>query len=52
MWSWVEQLKEPVLTKEDVDMLAESQVEAAEALFLLQKVKWHSSPRSSKSVSF
>ncbi|XP_040819023.1 protein tyrosine phosphatase domain-containing protein 1 isoform X2 [Ochotona curzoniae] len=37
MWSWVEQLKEPVLTKEDVDMLAESQVEAAEALFLLQK---------------
>ncbi|XP_023098979.1 protein tyrosine phosphatase domain-containing protein 1 isoform X5 [Felis catus] len=37
MWSWVEQLKEPVITKEDVDMLAGSHTEAAEALFLLEK---------------
>ncbi|XP_017197610.1 protein tyrosine phosphatase domain-containing protein 1 isoform X2 [Oryctolagus cuniculus] len=37
MWSWVEQLKEPVLTKEDVDMLADSQADATEALFLLEK---------------
>ncbi|XP_078292229.1 protein tyrosine phosphatase domain-containing protein 1 isoform X4 [Panthera onca] len=37
MWSWVEQLKEPVITKEDVDMLAGSRTEAAEALFLLEK---------------
>ncbi|XP_046956662.1 protein tyrosine phosphatase domain-containing protein 1 isoform X2 [Lynx rufus] len=37
MWSWVEQLKEPVITKEDVDMLADSHTEAAEALFLLEK---------------
>ena len=39
MWSWVEQLKEPVITKEDVDMLAGSHTEAAEALFLLEKVR-------------
>ncbi|XP_013006104.2 protein tyrosine phosphatase domain-containing protein 1 isoform X2 [Cavia porcellus] len=37
MWSWVEQLKEPVLTKEDVDMLVDRQADAAEALFLLEK---------------
>ncbi|XP_012519906.1 PREDICTED: protein tyrosine phosphatase domain-containing protein 1 isoform X3 [Propithecus coquereli] len=36
MWSWVEQLKEPVITKEDVDMLVDRQADAAEALFLLE----------------
>ena len=39
MWSWVEQLKEPVISKEDVDMLVGRQADAAEALFLLEKVK-------------
>ncbi|XP_031214337.1 protein tyrosine phosphatase domain-containing protein 1 isoform X1 [Mastomys coucha] len=37
MWSWVEQLKEPVITKEDVDMLVDRQADAAEALCLLEK---------------
>lgn len=37
MWSWVEQLKEPVISKEDVDMLVDRQADAAEALFLLEK---------------
>ncbi|XP_025840172.2 protein tyrosine phosphatase domain-containing protein 1 isoform X1 [Vulpes vulpes] len=37
MWSWVEQLKEPVITKEDVDTLVASRADAAEALFLLEK---------------
>uniref|UniRef100_F6QH29 Protein tyrosine phosphatase domain-containing protein 1 n=1 Tax=Equus caballus TaxID=9796 RepID=F6QH29_HORSE len=37
MWSWMEQLKEPVITKEDVDMLADRRADAAEALFLLEK---------------
>ncbi|GAB1298148.1 Protein tyrosine phosphatase domain-containing protein 1 [Apodemus speciosus] len=37
MWSWVEQLKEPVISKEDVDMLVGRQADAAEALFLLEK---------------
>lgn len=39
MWSWVEQLKEPVITKEDVDTLVASRADAAEALFLLEKVR-------------
>ncbi|XP_008058193.1 protein tyrosine phosphatase domain-containing protein 1 isoform X1 [Carlito syrichta] len=37
MWSWVEQLKEPVITKEDVAMLVDRQADATEALFLLEK---------------
>ncbi|XP_006902631.1 PREDICTED: LOW QUALITY PROTEIN: protein tyrosine phosphatase domain-containing protein 1-like [Elephantulus edwardii] len=37
MWSWVEQLKEPVITKKDVDMLVDRHTDAAEALFLLEK---------------
>ncbi|XP_053434489.1 protein tyrosine phosphatase domain-containing protein 1 isoform X1 [Nycticebus coucang] len=37
MWSWVEQLKEPVITKEDMDMLVDRQADPAEALFLLEK---------------
>lgn len=39
MWSWVEQLKEPVITKEDVDMLVDRQADATEALFWLEKGK-------------
>nr|XP_042134362.1 protein tyrosine phosphatase domain-containing protein 1 isoform X3 [Peromyscus maniculatus bairdii] len=42
MWSWVEQLKEPVITKEDVDMLVDRQADAGEALFLLEKVNFDS----------
>ncbi|XP_005066387.1 protein tyrosine phosphatase domain-containing protein 1 isoform X2 [Mesocricetus auratus] len=37
MWSWVEQLKEPVITREDVGMLADRQADASETLFLLEK---------------
>ncbi|KAM9700512.1 protein tyrosine phosphatase domain-containing protein 1 isoform 2-T2 [Dama dama] len=37
MWSWVEQLKEPVITKEDMDMLVNRCADASEALFLLEK---------------
>ncbi|XP_016046343.1 protein tyrosine phosphatase domain-containing protein 1 isoform X1 [Erinaceus europaeus] len=37
MWSWVEQLKEPVISREDVDMLVDSHSDTAEALFLLEK---------------
>lgn len=33
----MEQLKEPVITKEDVDMLVDRCADAAEALFLLEK---------------
>ncbi|KAH0516723.1 Protein tyrosine phosphatase domain-containing protein 1 [Microtus ochrogaster] len=42
MWSWVEQLKEPVITKEDVDMLVDRQADAGDALFLLEKVNFDS----------
>uniref|UniRef100_A0A8D1RVH3 Protein tyrosine phosphatase domain-containing protein 1 n=1 Tax=Sus scrofa TaxID=9823 RepID=A0A8D1RVH3_PIG len=42
MWSWMEQLKEPVITKEDVDMLVDRCADAAEALFLLEKVNFDS----------
>ncbi|XP_058157435.1 protein tyrosine phosphatase domain-containing protein 1 isoform X2 [Dasypus novemcinctus] len=37
MWSWVAQLKEPVITKEDIDMLVDRHADATEALFLLEK---------------
>uniref|UniRef100_A0A673VK78 Protein tyrosine phosphatase domain containing 1 n=1 Tax=Suricata suricatta TaxID=37032 RepID=A0A673VK78_SURSU len=37
LWSWVEQLKEPVITAEDVGLLAGSRAEAAEALSLLEQ---------------
>ncbi|XP_078517743.1 protein tyrosine phosphatase domain-containing protein 1 isoform X1 [Lissotriton helveticus] len=37
MWSWIEQLKEPVITKEDVDMLAANCNEPQSALYLLEK---------------
>ncbi|NXG04371.1 PTPC1 protein, partial [Sakesphorus luctuosus] len=37
MWSWIEQLKEPVISKDDVDMLAKNCTESPEALYLLRK---------------
>ncbi|XP_045695780.1 protein tyrosine phosphatase domain-containing protein 1 isoform X4 [Phyllostomus hastatus] len=37
MWSWVEQLKEPVITQEDMNMLVDRHADTAEALFLLEK---------------
>ncbi|XP_055077596.1 protein tyrosine phosphatase domain-containing protein 1 isoform X1 [Periophthalmus magnuspinnatus] len=37
MWSWLEQLKEPVISREDVKALSESNVNSQEALDSLQK---------------
>nr|XP_013803176.1 PREDICTED: protein tyrosine phosphatase domain-containing protein 1 [Apteryx mantelli mantelli] len=37
MWSWIEQLKEPVVSKDDIDMLAKNCTESQEALNLLKK---------------
>ncbi|XP_009070095.1 PREDICTED: protein tyrosine phosphatase domain-containing protein 1 isoform X2 [Acanthisitta chloris] len=37
MWSWIEQLKEPIISKDDVDMLAKNCTEAQDALYLLRK---------------
>ncbi|NXI46981.1 PTPC1 protein, partial [Galbula dea] len=37
MWSWIEQLKEPVLSKDDVDMLAKNCTDSQDALYLLRK---------------
>ncbi|XP_069499672.1 protein tyrosine phosphatase domain-containing protein 1 [Ambystoma mexicanum] len=37
MWSWIEQLKEPLITKEDVEMLAANCNEPQSALYLLEK---------------
>ncbi|XP_009686469.1 protein tyrosine phosphatase domain-containing protein 1 isoform X2 [Struthio camelus] len=37
MWSWIEQLKEPVISKDDIDMLAKNCTESQEALHLLKK---------------
>ncbi|XP_042310391.1 protein tyrosine phosphatase domain-containing protein 1 isoform X1 [Sceloporus undulatus] len=41
MWSWIEQLKEPLLNKHDVDVLAKNNVDSQEALKLLEKGKYH-----------
>jgi len=38
MWSWIEQLKEPIVSKDDVDMLAKNCTESQDALYLLRKV--------------
>ncbi|XP_044307226.1 protein tyrosine phosphatase domain-containing protein 1 [Varanus komodoensis] len=40
MWSWIEQLKEPLLNKNDVDVLAKN-VDSQDALKLLEKGKYH-----------
>uniref|UniRef100_A0A6I8PC39 Protein tyrosine phosphatase domain-containing protein 1 n=1 Tax=Ornithorhynchus anatinus TaxID=9258 RepID=A0A6I8PC39_ORNAN len=37
MWSWVEQLKEPIITKDDIDMLASRCTDTREALSFLEK---------------
>ncbi|KAK9406220.1 protein tyrosine phosphatase domain-containing protein 1 [Crotalus adamanteus] len=41
MWSWIEQLKEPLLTKADVDVLAKNNTDFQEAFKLLEKGKYH-----------
>ncbi|XP_008113774.1 protein tyrosine phosphatase domain-containing protein 1 isoform X1 [Anolis carolinensis] len=41
MWSWIEQLKEPLLNKHDVEVLAKDNVDSQEALKLLEKGKYH-----------
>lgn len=38
MWSWIEQLKEPIISKDDIDMLAKNSIESQDALNLLKKV--------------
>ncbi|XP_072203871.1 protein tyrosine phosphatase domain-containing protein 1 isoform X2 [Excalfactoria chinensis] len=37
MWSWIEQLKEPIISKDDIDMLAKNSIESQDALNLLRK---------------
>ncbi|XP_063796819.1 protein tyrosine phosphatase domain-containing protein 1 isoform X1 [Pseudophryne corroboree] len=37
MWSWLEQLKEPAITKEDIHLLASYSSDLESALYLLQK---------------
>uniref|UniRef100_H3BDV4 Protein tyrosine phosphatase domain-containing protein 1 n=1 Tax=Latimeria chalumnae TaxID=7897 RepID=H3BDV4_LATCH len=37
MWSWIEQLKDPVITKDDTDILSKNCTEPFSALFLLEK---------------
>ncbi|XP_048171536.1 protein tyrosine phosphatase domain-containing protein 1 isoform X1 [Corvus hawaiiensis] len=37
MWSWIEQLKEPIISKDDIDMLAKNCTESQDALYLLRK---------------
>ncbi|XP_030812848.1 protein tyrosine phosphatase domain-containing protein 1 isoform X2 [Camarhynchus parvulus] len=37
MWSWIEQLKEPIISKDDIDMLAKHCTESQDALHLLGK---------------
>ncbi|XP_078241481.1 protein tyrosine phosphatase domain-containing protein 1 isoform X6 [Pogona vitticeps] len=41
MWSWIEQLKEPLLSKTDIDILAKNNTNSQEALKLLEKGKYH-----------
>ncbi|KAM3843423.1 protein tyrosine phosphatase domain-containing protein 1 [Vipera latastei] len=41
MWSWIEQLKEPLLTKTDVEVLAKNNTDFQEAFKLLEKGKYH-----------
>ncbi|KAL8212469.1 UNVERIFIED_CONTAM: hypothetical protein K2H54_047745 [Gekko kuhli] len=37
MWSWMEQLKEPILTNDDIDLLAKNCIDSQEGLKLLEK---------------
>lgn len=41
MWSWLEQLKEPVISGQDVKALSETNVNPQEALNSLEKVFIH-----------
>ncbi|XP_063147879.1 protein tyrosine phosphatase domain-containing protein 1 isoform X2 [Candoia aspera] len=41
MWSWIEQLKEPLLTKNDLEVLAKNNTDFQEAFKLLEKGKYH-----------
>ncbi|KAM9227188.1 protein tyrosine phosphatase domain-containing protein 1 isoform 2-T2 [Leptosomus discolor] len=41
MWSWIEQLKEPIISKDDIDMLAKNCTESQDALYILRKL-WKS----------
>lgn len=38
MWSWLEQLKEPVISREDIKALSEKKVDAHNSLDSLEKV--------------
>ncbi|XP_019360599.1 PREDICTED: protein tyrosine phosphatase domain-containing protein 1 isoform X1 [Gavialis gangeticus] len=40
MWSWIEQLKEPLISQEDVDMLAKKCIESQATLNLLEKEQY------------
>lgn len=40
MWSWLEQLKDPVISSEDINALSEKNVNPHDALDLLEKVAW------------
>ncbi|NXG80538.1 PTPC1 protein, partial [Baryphthengus martii] len=37
MWSWIEQLREPIVSKDDIDLLAKNCTESQDALYLLRK---------------
>ncbi|NXO22742.1 PTPC1 protein, partial [Cisticola juncidis] len=37
MWSWIEQLKEPIISRDDIDMLAKNCTESQDAIYLLRK---------------
>ncbi len=41
MWSWLEQLKEPIITKDDVETLAGNRFNPQHALNSLDKVSNH-----------
>ncbi|KAJ7316824.1 hypothetical protein JRQ81_002986 [Phrynocephalus forsythii] len=41
MWSWIEQLKEPLLSKNDIDVLSKNNTNCQEVLKLLEKGKYH-----------
>ncbi|XP_077181702.1 protein tyrosine phosphatase domain-containing protein 1 isoform X2 [Paroedura picta] len=41
MWSWIEQLKEPIVTKDDIDLLAKNCIDSQEGLKMLEKGKYH-----------
>lgn len=38
MWSWLEQLKDPIISSEDIKTLSENNVHPQNAIYLLGKV--------------